>query len=361
MARKTVGFVHLEWECPSCNTRNKGTDRVCINCSAPMPDDVQFQQLAQEKLIENEAIIAAAKAGADIHCAFCGTRNPATATHCSQCMADLSEGAQRHAGKVVGAHRTRNVPDVNCSHCGSVNPGTASACSQCGAPLPGSAQKIAPAQPSRTESTSRRKTSPILYLIGFAFLALCAVIVFLNFRTEEIVGQVDEVEWTTSMSIEGLVPVRYEEWFDRIPSDGNVLSCSSEVRRVSSSPVENSVEVCGTPYTVDTGSGVGQVVQDCEYEVYDDYCAYTVEEWREVDVFSLTGTDFDPELPALALDAGQREGVVDEDYVVKFAADGRTYTYEPRDYDEFLQFEAESRWILEINSFNSVVSVSPDR
>ncbi len=48
-----------------------------------------------------------ASAGADIHCGFCGTRNPATATICSQCGADLKEGKARQAGWPRDATRSR--------------------------------------------------------------------------------------------------------------------------------------------------------------------------------------------------------------------------------------------------------------
>ena len=68
MARKSVGYVHMEWTCPNCGTRNKGTAKLCVNCATAQPADVEFEQVAQETLIEDEALIAKAKAGPDIHC-----------------------------------------------------------------------------------------------------------------------------------------------------------------------------------------------------------------------------------------------------------------------------------------------------
>ncbi|MFZ1401388.1 MAG: zinc finger protein, partial [Candidatus Promineifilaceae bacterium] len=133
MTKKTVGYVHLEWECPSCGTRNKGVDKMCRSCGAAQPDDVQFEQVAQEALIQDEKLIAQAKAGPDVHCPFCGTRNPATADQCSQCLADLSDAKAREAGQMVGAHQKSAVPDVACSFCGAMNAGTALHCVHCGA------------------------------------------------------------------------------------------------------------------------------------------------------------------------------------------------------------------------------------
>lgn len=35
MARKSKGFVELEWSCPNCETRNRGSEKTCANCGAP--------------------------------------------------------------------------------------------------------------------------------------------------------------------------------------------------------------------------------------------------------------------------------------------------------------------------------------
>jgi ribosomal protein L40E len=95
MVKKTVGYVELEWVCPNCEARNRGTRKVCTSCGAAQPDDVEFIQAAEEKLITDEAELAKAKAAPDIHCGYCGARNPSTAEKCSQCGGDLAAGAAR--------------------------------------------------------------------------------------------------------------------------------------------------------------------------------------------------------------------------------------------------------------------------
>ncbi len=112
---------------PACGARNKGVDKICHSCSAAQPDDVQFEQVAQETLIQDEQLIAQAKAGPDVHCPFCGTRNSSKADQCSQCLADLSEAKAREAGQVVGAHQKNAAPDVACSFCGTMNSAAARA------------------------------------------------------------------------------------------------------------------------------------------------------------------------------------------------------------------------------------------
>ena len=135
MAKKSLGYVELQWTCPNCGTKNSGAQRACQNCGAPQPDDVQFEQPAEETLIEDEAKIAQAKAGPDIHCYYCGTRNPSTAERCSQCGADLSEGAQRQYGQILGAHRDKAAQPVICPSCGTPNDPDAPTCASCGSSL----------------------------------------------------------------------------------------------------------------------------------------------------------------------------------------------------------------------------------
>lgn len=363
MTKKTVGYVHLEWECPACGTRNKGIDKICRNCGAAQPKDVQFEQVAQETLIKDEKVIEKAKAGADIHCPFCGTRNPATATQCSQCLADLSDGAAREAGGVVGAHQNKAVPDVACTHCGAMNPGTAQQCSQCGAALPKPDRPEPAAQkPQVRRATGMSKTARfVLFGILGLFVIACIVLVVLSNRTEEVVGEVQGVSWEYTVLVEALTPVEVQDWRDDMPDGVEILSCREEIRRTQPNPAPNSVEVCGTPYTVDTGTGVGEVVQDCEYQVYDDLCTYTELQWREFDLVSLAGDDFDPEWPNPTLTQDQRLGESQETYEVVFNADGRTYVYHPDEYAEYVQFEEGGRWILEVNALNNVRSVTPDR
>lgn len=143
--RRTLGYIENEWTCPNCNSRNRGSVRTCENCGAPQPENVKFELPSEQKFVKDESAINAAKAGADIHCGFCGTRNPATATTCSQCGADLKEGKARQAGQVMQAPPPQ-PKTIKCQNCGTENPGGNSTCSNCGAALPRSqaAQPVAP-------------------------------------------------------------------------------------------------------------------------------------------------------------------------------------------------------------------------
>ncbi len=358
MVKKTVGYVELEWGCPRCQTRNPGPNKFCNGCGGPQPEDVVFEQPLQEKLLTDAGKIAQAKAGPDVHCSYCSGRNPASAKFCGSCGADLAGARARDKGRVVGAHRSAPVPDVTCPACGSLNPASARQCQQCSAPLPGAAGKAA-----ATASPPPRPMKRGLVLAGGAVLGLCllAGLVFMLFsrRTQDRLAQVQSVNWERSIEVEGLAPVEREDWADQIPSDAEVGACRLVVRETVDEPQPGAVEVCGTPYTLDTGSGYGEVVQDCEYEVYDDYCDYTVLDWAVIDTAVLTGTDLRPAWPSPNLSGDQRLGTQHEDYGVTLIAGDETYTFSPADATEFLRFSPGSEWVLAVNTFGVVVGAEP--
>jgi hypothetical protein len=363
MAKKKIGFIELQWECPNCGTINPGSSKVCEGCGAPQPEDVEFIQASKQELISDEKKLEKAKAGADIHCAYCGTRNPAGAESCSQCKASLSEGHQRKAGRVVGAFREGPVQTVQCPHCGEENLETAQSCTQCGGLLapetapPPTSQK----QPARDRlpEASRQPNKSVFIIIGLVLLAACAAIYFIFLRTTAVTGTVTDVEWERSVILEQFIPVEYQDWYDQIPTEAEVISCTSEARDQADSPVAGSEEICGTPYTVDQGSGYAEVIQDCIYIVYDDYCTYSVLEWDAVDSISVTGNDFAAFWPEPVLSEDERLAEGEEFYQIYFSSGSDEYVYYTTDYNLFQQAQIGTEWELETNSLGDVQSINP--
>ena len=137
MAKKKLGYQELQWTCPNCSGINPGTEKVCVQCGAPQPEDVEFEQAKGVELLKDETVEERVKAGPDIHCPYCGARNPGNATVCSQCGGDLEQGRRRQSGKVLGAYKEEKdvVGKITCPNCGSENLETANNCIQCGASL----------------------------------------------------------------------------------------------------------------------------------------------------------------------------------------------------------------------------------
>jgi DNA-directed RNA polymerase subunit RPC12/RpoP len=357
MTRKTLGHVELEWTCKRCGTVNPGLQKTCTNCGAPMGAEDQFELPEEQKLISEAEKLAAVPKGPDIHCPYCGARNPAGTVECVQCGGNLAEGAQRQAGQVLGAHRDMPAAEVVCPFCESKIPANSQRCPNCGGDL--APKPVKPAEAPRAAAGMPKW----MMILGAVALVLCcaaaAVFAALSLRTEEVVGRVEDVSWERSIEILEQRLVEKGDWDENIPAEAQNVTCQDRHRETRDSPAPNSVEVCGTPYTVDTGSGVGEVVQDCVYEVYDSYCEYEVLQWAVVNQTSAAGVDLQPYWPDLSLTSVQRQGDGHETYSVFFNADGKRYTYSPGDAGEFSQYQPGSEWTLQVNAFGSVTSVEP--
>ncbi|MBE9524429.1 MAG: zinc ribbon domain-containing protein [Chloroflexi bacterium] len=362
MAKKTIGYLKLQWTCPNCGGINPGPEKTCISCGSPQPEDVQFQGTQNQELLTDDETKVKAEAGADTHCPYCESRNPSGSAACAQCGGDLSEGALRKSGHVVGAYKKTEITRITCPSCGADNLSTAAVCGGCGAALSSAAQDHhkPEASPTIPKSPAQPRKLPIALIIGFVLLCIAAVVfAVLSMNTEAVSGVVQGVEWQRTVAIEVFGPVEKQDWYDEIPSGAEVKSCNSEVRSVESEPAPNAQEICGTPYTVDTGSGYGEVVQDCEYHIYEDYCTYTTMEWQQYDTVTLSGGDYYPQWPNPSLPDDQRLGDQSENFSIFFDTNQGDYNYQTGDFTEFQQFTMGSTWQLNINSFGSVLSVEP--
>jgi hypothetical protein len=348
MSKRSSGFIQLEWECPQCESRNPGPEGSCQSCGAPQPDNVEFVAPAERKFIKDEKALKDAKAGSDIYCAFCDTRNPATAETCSQCGANLAEGERRKAGGEVRQRSATKI--VNCPNCEAENISSNNSCQECGAPLERAkitSAQFAPkgkgtVQPTKTDATKKRP-----WIIGaILFLIICCVggLLFFLSPSEEVRGTVNNVRWETSIPVQEEQEVRHNDERGRPPSDAYDISCHTE-----------SEEVC-TERTVDQGNGYAEVVQDCHTES-EEYCSYTILEWQTIETLTLSGNDYDPRYAQPSLTTGQRLGNESVDYSVHFSTEKGLLEYSPGDLTEYRQFQLGSDWALSLNRLGSIVSI----
>lgn len=324
MAQKILGYIQLVWTCDSCGTKNPGAIKSCTSCGAPQPPNVRFEKVDASTFdfIKDEALIRMAKSGPDKHCPYCGTRNTASAVRCVQCGSDITVGAQtRQSGEVL-EKRDEPVP-----------------------------------QPQRHQLPRGAIIAVILI-----FLVICVFggILLSNMsKTDTLKATVASVRWQRSTAIEEYQTATARDWISAIPQDARIISCTSQYHYNSDSPVNNSVEVCGEPYTVDTGTGIGQVVQDCYYEVYEDYCSYETMAWVVIDTLTTTGTDLNPYWPTSDLTDAQTIGDQKETYQITFDAEGEAYSLTTADLNTFQMAEPGSYWNLEINRFGNITSAEP--
>lgn len=348
-SRRSIGFIQLEWTCPNCSTRNPGGNKTCTNCGAPQPENVQFERPAEEKIVTDEKALQSARAGADIHCGFCGTRNPATATICSQCGGDLKEGQARQAGRLMDA--AKPAPNnIKCTNCGTENPPANTNCSNCGVTLsrPAASAGISAGSVATNSPPPAAMKKPNLLLIGgiaAGVLACCVGIALIFFLpTTSVEATVSDVHWQSSVPVEEVRAVSYDNERGSPPSDAYNVSCDTQ-----------SQEVCEQK-TVDKGNGYAEVVEDCHTET-DQYCDYTRDEWTTIQTYTLDGHDYSPiyEQPSLSTD--QRLGNETVTYTVTFQVDNGIKNYNPDDLNDYQQFQIGDVWTLKLNALGGVVSV----
>jgi len=348
--RRTVGYVENEWTCPNCDTRNKGSVQTCENCGAPQPDDVKFELPSEQKIVKDEAKVKAAAAGADIHCGFCGTRNPGNAETCSQCGGDLKEGQARESGRIMQAPPP--PPKViKCENCETENPGGNSVCSNCGAalPKPQQAQAVKPRTSSAVGQPAAKKPTNWKLIGGIAaVLTICCVVgaFLVFFPTSSVEATVSSVHWETSVPVQEVQAVNYTNERGNPPSGAYNESCRTE-----------SEDVCEQK-TIDQGNGYSEVVEECHTESTQ-YCSYTVDEWTTIQTYTLEGNDLQPIYDSPNIASDQRIGNESEEFTVTFSTDDGTESYSPGSVSEFQQFTIGSTWQLKMNALGGVVSVEP--
>lgn len=357
MPQEELGYVELEWTCKNCGTRNPGTRKNCMACGAPMGTQGKFELPAQQELIQDADKLKQATVGPDIICPFCGTRNPGDAVSCKQCGGDLKGAQARAKGGVLGVFDDTAQPDVKCPNCGTMNPAGATKCKNCGASLNRPAPQATP--PPQTLARPGGM-SPMMIGGIIALVLLCGVgAYFLFFRTSDTTGTVSGVSWQRTIAILAQTPVRDANWQNQLPVNATVTSCELKPRRFSDVQEPNSKKVCGTPYVVDQGNGTGKAVQDCQYQVSEQYCSFTHLQWTVINTVAARGTDLQPNWPLYSLTTGEKEGNRAEEYRVIFDAGGKQYTYTPSSSTDFARFARGSRWSLKINGLGDIVDATP--
>jgi len=349
--RRTLGYVQNEWTCPNCSTRNKGGEKTCTNCGAPQPENVQFELGADQKFVTDENAIKAAAAGADIHCGFCGARNPATAETCSQCGGDLKEGKAREAGRIMQAPAEQSKI-IKCDNCGTENSSSNSVCSNCGSPLQRAVQAQAVGMPTAgkpaTPVAGKKNNKRNLFIAGgiVACLAVVCVAVIGLFLvpTSSVKGTVTDIHWQTNVPVQEVQAVDHNNESGNPPSDAYNVSCHDE-----------SKDVCEQK-TIDKGNGYSEVVEDCHTETTQ-YCSYTVDEWQTIQTYTLEGNDLRPIYDDPSVASGQRLGDKTEDLKVTFSTNKGDKVYSPSNITEYQQFDMGTTWDLSLNLVGGIVSV----
>jgi hypothetical protein len=104
---------------------------------------------------------------------------------------------------------------------------------------------------------------------------------------------------------------------------------------------------------------VGEVVQDCQYQVFEDYCDFTTLGWQAVAPLVMEGQGLSPTWPSQRLSEQQRESGRNEEYVVTFQTENGPVRFTLSSLQQFQQFTQGSRWMVEVDDRGRVVAVEP--
>jgi hypothetical protein len=162
--------------------------------------------------------------------------------------------------------------------------------------------------------------------------------------SKSVKGTVADVQWQTSVPVQEVQAVNYSNERGSAPSDAYNVSCQTEQK-----------EVCEEK-TVDQGNGFAEVVKECHTES-EQYCDYTVDEWKTIQTYTLNGNDLYPVYESPSLINEQRLGSSSETLTITFSTPGGQETYTPGSVTEFQQFDIGSTWTLKMNAFGVVVRV----
>jgi hypothetical protein len=194
-----------------------------------------------------------------------------------------------------------------------------------------------------------KKTNWLLIGGILAFLAICGVALaaLFFFPSKSVKATVTNVHWQTSVPIQEIRAVDYNNEPGSPPSGAYDVSCH-----------DDSHDVCEQK-TIDKGNGYSEVVQECHTETQK-YCSYTLDEWRTIQTYPLEGNDLRPVYESPNVSSGQRLGDSSEDLTVTFSTpNGQQETYSPGSVTEFQQFTVGSTWTLKMNAVGGIVSVEP--
>lgn len=320
-------IVRNQWTCQNCQSVNPGQVRNCEKCGAPQSVDTKFSPTSE--VVTDPTELRAANGGADIHCEYCGTRNPASAKTCSQCIADLKEGKQRKHGDIFETSEDESNQDSN----GDDTSG------------------VPPDQPVYDYSLQGEEVGiygilghPALRIAGgIAIIALIVYVIYnLFFNITPVPVTLTSFTWERNIPVESYEWQNHQGW--SIPAGGVEIShedrttgygtkTEREWERVGERKVGE--YKCGEE-TTDLGNGYSEVEDimcDETEDVYDwvdhevtdyskptvePYYFYKIQEWVVVGNCPASGQGNQLYWPNCPLQEGQRYGFETQTFYVNF-------------------------------------------
>jgi hypothetical protein len=240
MAERTEseGFYEMLWDCAHCDTKGLlgKSQRHCANCGAPQdPDKRYFPKEGEAKPIDGHRF----------------------------------EGSDRH-----------------CPACNAPMGSTAKNCTSCGSPLDASKEVRGIATPVAARPPKKKIWPIVLAVIA----VLCVAIWLLFIRKKDATVTVSGHRWERAVAIEKYGDWEQQAWRESLPPGASIPTC---VRKERSKKQVEDGEECATE-KVDKKDGTFEQVKKCKPKyrsepVEDDWCTFTVRNWKKVDDLKTAG------------------------------------------------------------------------
>jgi hypothetical protein len=374
----------LVWTCEHCGFQNLGRYKNCQKCGAPQSKDTKFHRPSDgPKEVTDPRLVQMAMNGPDVHCPYCGTRNPNGARLCSQCGGELRGGKIRETGDVdtkedEGVYHGEYKPPDEEDENAEVDQVFA-------APPPTSypRQRYTPVQQSILESTN----NTLLTNIGIGAIVVLLVGIFIWyaymkwFKVTEVPVTLNSFSWKTEIHIGEIFTYHEGGW--SIPPGGR--KTGSEERftgRYYQKQVCEQVSVpkseqyvCGET-CVDLGNGFEncsdrmctrnwtemetQCHQEDDYSrpIYETWYFYDIDRWTQTRTVTASSLDNEPYWPEFNLAPGESEGDRTVMFVVNYTDElGETHTltsYNPTDWDWFVSLSENQVCYADRNGFGDL-------
>ncbi|MBL9023129.1 MAG: hypothetical protein JNL21_13095 [Myxococcales bacterium] len=311
------------WDCPSCgNKKNLGPNPTCSGCGRPRGPNIPFYTDDSAPVVEDPALVAQARAGADWKCKYCNADNRAGVMDCHHCGAG-PDGSVRRQEKYV-----------------ALGP----------PPKKGVDAKIIIAI-----------VLGVLGVLGFG-------IWFLFGRTTSLSVTVESAAWVKSVEVEQKELKRDAAWQDEVPANARVVGKETKGRSKKVQEGTKKVKVGRK----DLGNGMFEDVykEEPNYvtkQVDDTWVRYEVEVWEKKETLKEETTDgSEPKDPASRFKPGgdRRLGKSQNAAVFQLkGSDGKRYTFEV-DVDKegagaVTKYQIGKSYTAKVNTLGAVLALGP--
>lgn len=344
--------VENTWKCDSCGHENRGRDLVCASCGSPKEKHERYDTSgnATAPEVTDQALVAAARAGKNWHCEFCG------------CDA--------------------RAPHGGCANCGA------------GKPIDPVADRPAERQPRPSFdlpppcSSGGAAVKALVALASVLALGGLVWLVVWLMAPREVTAKVTAVSWSCRADLYRRELKQGVGWRSSAPVAAFDMSCEKK---------QDGTEDCNphdcNPHTetydcrphdcncrrgncVDQGNGFSECEEVCDtcydecsktvYDtchdqcpVYREWCSYSYHEEHRQDTRRLTGTDHAVVCPTLTARGSDERVSVSEDYAVQFVGNDGGWAFSPASRADFAKYRPGDAWLISVTRLGKVTPLHP--